>query len=78
MQRVNKRWLRRGTAAGITLAVAVFAVSGSASQATSAPAYECDGASPIYLDTSRTFAERAADLVSCMSLRRQALRLEQR
>ena len=75
MQRVSKRWLRDGIAAGIALVVAVFAVSGSAAQATSPSSYECDGASPVYRDTSYTFAERAADLVSCMSLGQEVLQL---
>ncbi len=37
--------------------------------------YECRGKHPIYLNTSYTFAERAADLVSCMSLSQEVLQL---
>ena len=68
MQRVSKRWLRHGTVAGIASAFVAFALLGFAARATSPPSYECDGANPIYLNTNYGFAERAADLVSCMSL----------
>ena len=68
MQLVGRRSARHRAAAAIVSVLGVFAISGSASQATTAASYECDGPSPIYLDTSYTFEERAADLVSWMSL----------
>ncbi len=42
---------------------------------TSKASYECRGKHPIYLNTRYTFAERAADLVSCMSLSQEVLQL---
>jgi beta-glucosidase len=79
MQRAGSRWLPRGAVvaalSAIVLAVPGSAAPGSAAQATSPPSYECDGASPIYLNTSYSFAERAADLVSCMSLGQEVQQL---
>ncbi len=80
MHRAGKWRPRHRAAAAVVSAVAVFAVSWSvsgsaASQATSTPSYQCDGANPIYLNTGYTFAERAADLTSCMSLGQEVAQL---
>ncbi len=54
---------------------AAHSVSDRGKSRTSAASYECAGKHPIYLNTSYTFAERAADLVSCMSLSQEVLQL---
>jgi len=72
---LGNRWLRRGVSVGITAALAAIACFGPAARAASPPAYECDGPNPIYLDTSYSFTERAADLVSCMSLGQEVAQL---
>jgi beta-glucosidase-like glycosyl hydrolase len=83
MHAVSSRWPRRGIVVAI-MAAAMLALSGSGlptlgrtSSATAAgqPSYECDGANPVYKNLSYTFSERAADLVSCMTLDQEALQL---
>ena len=74
MQRVSRGWLRRGAAAVVASSAVVFAVSGSSPAAIS-PSYECDGANPIYRNLDYTFSQRAADLVSCMTLDQEVLQL---
>ncbi|MBV9195251.1 MAG: glycoside hydrolase family 3 C-terminal domain-containing protein [Solirubrobacterales bacterium] len=67
-------WLRQPLFAVAAL-VALLGIAGSPSRAAGSPSYECSGATPIYLDTSYTFSERAADLMSCMSLGQEVLQL---
>ncbi len=75
MKRVSKPRLFRAGAASIATAIALLAIPASVSGATKPASYECRGAHPIYLNTSYSFAERAADLVSCMTLSQEVLQL---
>ena len=75
MKRVSKLWLFHAGAASIAMAIALMAIPASVSGATKPASYECRGAHPIYLNASYSFAERAADLVSCMTLSQEVLQL---
>ncbi len=74
MKPTGKRWLRQWVA-GVVAAVALLGAGGSTSQAAGSTSYACGGALPSYRDTSYSFAERAADLVSCMTLAQKVLQL---
>ena len=67
---INGRWFAVAAATALALAGAV-SVTGAAQAAPSAAA----AATPIYLDTNYTFAERAADLVSRMTLAEKVAQL---
>ncbi|HEY3944464.1 MAG TPA: glycoside hydrolase family 3 C-terminal domain-containing protein, partial [Solirubrobacteraceae bacterium] len=75
MKRVSKLLLFHAGAASIAMAIALMAIPASVSGATKPASYECRGAHPIYLNASYSFAERAADLVSCMTLSQEVLQL---
>ena len=59
----------------LAFAAASVGVGGGTSRAVSSTSYECGGPLPIYRDTSYSFAERAADLVSCMTLAQKVAQL---
>ncbi|HSZ39089.1 MAG TPA: glycoside hydrolase family 3 C-terminal domain-containing protein [Trebonia sp.] len=68
---------RRSVLAGGAAAVALAAVPGAAARAaTVARAAAGSGQTPLYLDTRYTFAERAADLVSRMTLAEKVAQLQ--
>jgi beta-glucosidase len=64
-------------APGHAAATATTAAATAATAATTPPACPIAGSSlqPLYLDTRYSFAERAADLVSCMTLSEKVLQL---
>ncbi len=74
MHRVSTPRLRFAVAALASVLV-VFAVPGSITQAASTPSYQCGGTNPVYRNLSYSFTERAADLVSCLSLAQEVPQL---
>jgi beta-glucosidase len=81
-----RRSTRRSALAGATCAIALItfagaahassATAGAASAKATPPACpDGTGRTPLYRDTSYTFAERAADLVSCMTLAEKVAQL---
>ena len=79
MRRPRGNWRAKAVAvscvAASTLAIAVPAFGGSASATSTDAAAASASSVPVYLDTSYPFAERAADLVSRMTLAEKASQL---
>ncbi|HLI39113.1 MAG TPA: glycoside hydrolase family 3 N-terminal domain-containing protein, partial [Streptosporangiaceae bacterium] len=83
----RRRSLRRTATVGVACAAALVTAYGGTAQAGAAPAAgaharqtppacpDGSGRTPLYRDTRYSFAERAADLVSCMTLAEKVAQL---